>query len=255
MENDDFSLDITGKKIFLLYPHSVIQDEMLDILIMAGFEAYVLHDHKRALSLLRRFPGSIMFINIDQGLEEDEWEEYIRGIQKDGAIKDCRLGILSYNTNQELMQKYLMDIAVPCGYVQLKLGVKESTAIMLAALEANEARGRRKFIRADCSGDSSALINIKGLKGMYYGRILDISAVGIAVRFDAIEYYPANELIKGVQLKLRAGIIHTDMTFMGKRADEVCVLIFDPKMSQDHRLIVHRFIKQVLQHYMENLKV
>jgi hypothetical protein len=59
-----------GKKIFLLHPHSVIREDMLDILIMAGYETYTVLDEKRARKLLEKFPGSIMFINIDEGLKE-----------------------------------------------------------------------------------------------------------------------------------------------------------------------------------------
>jgi hypothetical protein len=247
--------ELAGKKIFILYPHSVIKDEMLDILIMAGFEAYIIHDHKQAIKLLIRFPDSIMFINIDEGLSEAEWESYVRGIQESPKIKDCKLGILSYNTDQKLMQKYLMDITVPCGYIQLKLGIKESTRIMLSALEANEARGRRKFIRADCSDDISATVNIKSPSGMYYGKILDISAAGIAVRFDKIGDHAPNEILKEVQLKLHGSLVLVNMTFIGKRADNVCVLLFDAKMDQDQKLVVHRFIKYTLQRYIDNLKI
>ncbi|MDR0403761.1 MAG: PilZ domain-containing protein [Treponema sp.] len=246
---------LSGKKIFILYPHSVIQEEMLDILIMAGFEAYVIHDHKRALKLLIRFPESIMFINIDAGLSEKEWEAYIRGVQESPKTKESKLGILSYNTDQKLMQKYLMDIAVPCGYIQLKLGIKESTRIMLSALEVNEARGRRKFIRADCSDEPNATVNIKSGAGMYYGKILDISAAGIAARFDTIDEHAASEILKGVQLKLRGSLMLVNMTFMGKRADNVCVLLFDAKTDPDHKLVVHRFIKYTLQRYIDHLSI
>ena len=249
------NLDITGKKIFLLYPHSVIQDEMLDILIMAGFEAYVLHDHRRASGLLRRFPASIMFINIDHGFSEPEWEAYIRGVLSDPLIIDCRLGILSYNTDQTLMRKYLMDLALPCGYVQLKLGVRESTGIMLSALEANEARGRRKFIRADCSGDHNALIEIRSSGGTWHGKILDISAAGIAAHFDTIEDYPANTQVKEARLSLHGSRLQMDMTFMGRRADKACVLLFTSGITGEHTRIVHRFIKNVLRRYLDSLSV
>jgi hypothetical protein len=248
--------DIAGKKIFILHPHSVIQEEMLDILIMAGFESYVLYDHKRALKLLVEFPSSIMFINIDEGLPEKEWEAYIRGIQEDPATSDTKLGILSYNTDQKLMQKYLMDITVPCGYIQLKLGIKESTRIMLSALEANEARGRRKFIRAFCQDDVMATVNFKGTNGsLFNGKILDISAVGIAAKFEKIEDIPVNAVLKEVQLKLHGSLVLINMIFMGKRQDNVVVLLFDAKMDQGKKATVHRFIKYTLQHFMDNLKV
>jgi hypothetical protein len=246
----------SGKKIFILHPHSVIKDELLDLLIMSGFESYVLHDHKRALKLLAKFPDSIMFINIDDGMAENEWEAYIRGIQENPVTKECKLGILSYNTDQRLMRKYLMDLALPCGYIQLKLGVRESTRIMLGALEANEARGRRKYIRAFCEDDMNATVNIKGATGYYYGKILDISAAGIAARFDLFEDPPPNTMIKGMQLKLRGGLVLTDAILMGKRQDNVWIFVFDGvRMNADHKLVIHRFIKYTLQHYMDTLQI
>ncbi|MDR0602133.1 MAG: PilZ domain-containing protein, partial [Treponema sp.] len=153
--------DILGKKVFLLYPHSVIHEEMLDILIMSGFETYTLRDHKRAAKLLEKFPDSIMFVNIDDGMPEREWETYIRDLQENPKTQGSRLGILSYNQDKALMEKYLMKLSVPCGYIQLKLGIQQSTKIILNALEANEARGRRKYIRAFCEDDHSATMNYK----------------------------------------------------------------------------------------------
>ncbi|MCL1815619.1 MAG: PilZ domain-containing protein [Treponema sp.] len=245
-----------GKKIFILYPHSVIKDELLDILIMAGFESYVLFDHKRALKLLLKYPDSIMFINIDEGMSEREWETYVRGIQEDPETKNCRLGILSYNTDQNLMQKYLMDLSVPCGYIQLKLGIKESTKIMLNVLEANEARGKRKYIRAFCENDISATVNIKSPSGIYYGKLLDISAAGVAARFETIEKLAPSSVVKEMQFKLRGGLVLADAVFMGKRDDQVYIFMFDiPRMNPDHKLIIHRYIKYTLQHYIDNLKL
>ena len=246
-----------GKKVFILHPHSVIKNEMLDLLISAGFEAYILHDHKRALKLLAKFPDSIMFINIDEGMSEKEWEAYIRGIQESPDTKLSQLGIFSYNTDQALMQKYLMDMNVPCGYIQLKLGIKESTKIVLGVLEANEARGKRKFIRAFCEEDHNATVNVKGASGFYRGAILDISAAGIAAKFDKFDDLPVNSKIREMQLKLRGSLVLTDAIVMGRREKEhIWIFLFDvPRMDPDHKIIIHRFIKNNLQHYMDNLKI
>ncbi|MDR0383329.1 MAG: PilZ domain-containing protein [Spirochaetaceae bacterium] len=250
-------LDLQGKKIFLLYPHSVIRDEMLDILIMAGYETYTLQNETRARKLLERFPGSIMFINIDEGLKEKEWEAYIRNIMENPKTKDSRLGIVSYNQDRDLMQKYLMELTVPCGYIQLKLGLQESTRIILNALEANEARGRRKYIRADCHEDINATMNYKGESGTYYGKILDISSAGIAAKLEKFDDLPVNSLLRDIQLKLRGGLLMTDMILMGKRRDNpfIYILLFDPKMPQDNKLVIHRYIKLCLQKYIDTLAV
>ncbi|MCL2318609.1 MAG: PilZ domain-containing protein [Treponema sp.] len=253
----DQQSDVTGKKIFLLYPHSVIRDEMLDVLIMAGYETYTLVDEVKARKLLIKFPGSIMFINIDEGLKEKEWDAYIRDIQKDPQTKSSRLGIMSYNQDRDLMQKYLMDLAIPCGYVQLKLGLQESTRIILSVLDANEARGRRKSIRADCHDDISSSVNYKGDSALYHGSILDISSAGIAAKFDKFVTLPASSLLKDVQLKLRTGLVMTDMVLMGQRQDDkhIYILLFDAKLSTENKLTIHRYIKQLLQKYIDTLKV
>ena len=249
--------DTQGKKIILLYPHSVIRDEMLDMLIMAGFETYTLVDEKKASKLLAKFPGSIMFINIDEGLKETEWEKYIRLIQEDPKTNCSNLGIMSYNQDKELMQKYLMDMNLPCGYVQLKLGLKESLGIILGVLEANEARGRRKCIRADCEDDINAFLNCRGDTGLYRGKILDISSAGIAARFDKFADLAAGAVLKDVQLRLRGGLVMTDMIYMGQRRDKrnTYILLFDPKMPTSDKLIIHRYIKLCLQKYINGLKV
>lgn len=255
---DHNSGDAGGKKVFLLYPHSVIQEKMLDVLIMNGFETYTLHDYKKAFKVLRRFPDSIMFVNIDEGLPEKDWETYIRGIQNSPATQQARLGILSYNHDRELMAKYLMDIAVPCGYVQLKLGLQESTGIILNALNVNEARGRRKHIRAFCEDGIYATLNFKDDSGFYQGRILDISAAGLAVKVSNFPEIPEKAVLRSVQLKLHGALVMTDMIFMGKRRDDqnVLILLFDPaKLNQDNKLTIHHFIKQNLQSFIDKLNL
>jgi hypothetical protein len=156
------------------------------------------------------------------------------------------------------MEKYLMDISVPCGYVQLKLGIQESTRIILNALQANEAKGRRKYIRAFCEDDINATMNYKGGEGFFQGKILDISSAGIAAKIPRFPDMPANTVLHGIQLKLRAVLVMTDMILMGKRRDDrdVWILLFDPaKMDQDNKLIIHHYIKQSLQKYIDQLKL
>ena len=250
--------NMQGKKVFFLYPHSVIRDELLDLLIMAGYETYTVLSEKRAKRLLAEFPDSIIFINIDEGLKEKEWETYIKDIQSDPKTENSQIGILSYNLDRQLMQKYLMEMAISCGYIQLKLGIRESTKIILTALEANEARGRRKYIRADCKDDINATINFKYESKIFNGKLLDISSAGVAALFEQMPDLPANSLLKEVQLKLRASLLMTDMILMGQRHDDkrVGIMLFDPnKLDSDNKLVIHHYIKLCLQKYIDGLKI
>jgi hypothetical protein len=247
---------IEGRKVFFLYPHSVMQDDLVDGLIMQGFEIYMLRDHKRARKLIERFPGSIMFINIDERLEEPEWEAYIREIQENPSI-NTRLGILSYNTDQNLMRKYLMDIMVPCGYVQLKQGVKESAVIIRNALLANEAKGRRKSFRAVCE-EGSATLNFKGEFWSINGNILDISSAGFAAKMDRSQPLEKNTLLRKVQLKLRGSLAMVDLIFLGPRYDDpnIWILLFDPASLTDNgKLTINHFIKLCLQRLIDTVEI
>jgi hypothetical protein len=247
---------IEGKKVFFLYPHSVIQDDLVDELIMQGFEIYILRDHRRARKLIERFPGSIMFINIDERLEEAEWEAYIQEILDNPEIR-TKLGIVSYNTDRDLMEKYLMKMMVPCGYVQLKQGVKESTLIIRNALLANEAKGRRKSFRAVCE-DNSGAINSNGDFGLITGKLLDISATGFASRIDNPPHLEKNTLLKKVQMKLRGSLATVDLIYLGPRFDDnnVWILLFDPtSLTDSSKLAINHYIKLCLQRLIDTMEV
>jgi hypothetical protein len=223
---------------------------------MQGFEIYMLRDHKRAHKLLERFPGSIMFINIDERLTEPEWEAYIREIQENPLVK-TRLGILSYNTDQALMQKYLMEMMVPCGYVQLKQGTKESALIIRDALLANEAKGRRKSFRAVCE-EGSGIMTFKGDSWSIHGKILDISSAGFAAKMDRAQKLDNNTLLRKVQLKLRGAQAMVDLIYLGPRYDDpnIWILLFDPTSVTDNaKSAINHFIKLCLQRLIDTVEV
>jgi hypothetical protein len=246
-----------GKKIFFLYPHNIIRDEMLDLLILAGYETSTVMDEQKAKKLLKKFPDSIMFINVDEGMKEPEWEAYIKSIQEESETNSSKLGVLSNNQDKVLMQKYLVDLSLPCGYIQLKPVLQESTRSIISALEVNEARGRRKFIRADCHDDASATLNFKWASGMCNGKILDISSAGITTKMEKYDNLSPNLVLKGIQLRLRGGLVLADMICAGNRKDDkrIFIYLFDPKMPHETKLAVCRYIKICLQKYIDGVRV
>ena len=253
METDQ----LLGRKVFILYPHSVIQDELLSTLISQEYEVYLLKDHKRALKLLELFKDSIIFINIDDRLSEEEWEEYIRAIIRNPALKKVRVGILSYNNDTALKQKYLMEIGVPCGFIRLKLGLAQSEKIILAALKANEARGRRKYVRVPCNRDEGAQFNIRLNESVFSGKIIDISSIGMAVHFTTDPGLPKNSLLEGIQLRLRSNLVNLKGVVIGFREGHPrkYVIIFSPGTPAAEKEKIRRYIINSLQNSIEGMKV
>ncbi|WP_321990886.1 PilZ domain-containing protein [Marispirochaeta aestuarii] len=250
-------MSINGRKVFLLYPHSVFQDDLIYTLVQSEYEVYRLKDHNRALRILEKFPDSILFINIDERLDESEWEEYIRGIAGNPALDSIRIGILSYNNDEELKKKYLMDIGITCGFIQLKLGLKESTKIILTVLEASEAKGRRKFVRVSCEHDSSAQFNVRVFDTVVTGKIIDISSIGMAMQFDTDPELQKNTLLEGIQLRLRSSLINLSGVVMGFREEKPkrYVVLFTPKTAASEKTKIRRYIIQTLQGFIESLQV
>lgn len=238
-----------GKKVFFLYPQSVIQDELISFLLKNEFEVYFLTDHLKAKRIFRRFPNSICFINIDDGLKEPEWAEYIANLRSDSEIKKVQIGILSYNSDPNLIQKYLMDIGVECGFIQLKLGVKQSRDIVLKVLEANEAKGRRKYVRVNFENDARVVLNFSHEDSSYEGQIIDLSSVGVACKFPDKIPIENKTMLQKMQLNLRGSLVQVDGFIISRRFDSerILVIVFNPRPEELELEKVHTFLHKTLQ--------
>lgn len=231
---------------------------MLNELVAEEYEAYILKDHQRALRIIKTFPGSILFINIDDQMKEAEWEQYILGIINSDEYEDIRIGIFSYNEDQELAKKYLIDYALPAGFIRLKIGYQETKKIILNVLKANEAKGRRKFVRAECGKDPQAMINVNSGGSAVQGKLLDISSAGSACAFKEENLFPKNSYLKSVQLQLRGARIMVNAIVMGTRSDDprIHVILFDPKSFDTERKgKVFQYIRSNLQRSIEAMSV
>ena len=244
-----------GKKVFFLYPPSVIKDELVTRLIEQEFEVYMLKDHGAALKLIKKYPDSIVYINLDAGMPEYEWEEWIKKRLEDPETKTVGIGIVTYNSDERLQKKYLMDIGIGFGFIKLKLGLDESTKILLTTLKASEAKGRRKFVRASCRTDLLAAVNIREGRIQVTGQLHDISVVGFSCAFDTDPFFKRNAVLHDVQLKLRATLLMVEAIVFGTRLDEdgrtVYVCIFTQSLDTAGREKIRAYIQTSLQAEIE----
>lgn len=239
-----------GKKVFFLYPPSVVKDELIRRLLEQEYEVYMLKDIEMTERLLLKYPDSIVFVNIDMGLTESEWEAWIRKMMAAEATSGVGFGIVSYNTDDALQKKYLMDIGIQCGFVKLKLGLEESIKILLATLQANEAKGRRKYVRASCRYDTVSSLNyVEGpFKGT--GKLLDISVVGFSCTLDPDPAFKKNTVLHDIQLRLRASLVHVQAVIFGSRVEDgrtFYVVLLSPKTEQNMKDKIRGYIQNALQ--------
>jgi hypothetical protein len=198
MDNAD-----VGKKVFFLYPPTIIKEIIREI-VRQEYEAYILESHTAALHILAKYKNSILFVNIDEILKEEEWEKYAASLLADPATSGTRVGILTYfKKEREVMEKYLITIGVQCGFIRIKMSPEECTQIILKTLAANEARGRRRYVRAICN-EKLDLFNIIWQGQRFQGSIIDLSFTGMACYFqDELLRLREGTALGNIQLVLR----------------------------------------------------
>jgi len=247
------SLSLLGKKVYFIYPNSVIQVEMVAELIKDEYEIYLVKEYLKALTLFRRYPNSVVFINIDEGQEESQWEEYVQTIKNDPDLEAIQIGIMTYNDDPALAQKYLMDMMVSGGFIKLSLGLKESTAIVRKVLEANEARGRRRFLRVKC-GDKNSTLNFQRGDKTLTGTIMDISSAGMACTFEPEPRMVHHTEVESIQIKMKGMLGLVSGIVMGTRQDGeslVYIIVFTNKTTFQVKDKIRGFMQWALQHQVE----
>lgn len=239
-------------KIFFLYPHSVLQQNLVQEIIGNEYAAYLLNDHIKAMELLKKYTNSILFINIDAHLSESEWDNYINNIMYDAQTQNVKIGILSFYNDKKKVEKYLLKMMVPCGFITLKQGMKECTEIILNALEANEAKGTRKYIRVRCrdmpSVSFSVTVNNKQVKGFIY----DISSTGMACGFAKEEevYLRKETKLSKIQLQLKGNVCLLEGQIAGINKDNdgnLKYVVMFKNVQHEEKKKMHQFIAKCLQ--------
>ena len=248
------NIDILGKKIFFLYPSAVVQNRITEEFIQQEFEVYLVKDHVKLRRVLRKFPDSIVFINIHEGISEREWEAWIRGILGDDATARVGIGIISSEDDEELKNKYLNQIKIPCGYTVLKSDLSQSIKQLYDILKIADAKGRRKYIRAIVESETSATINFPYEGAFLNGIIKDISVVGFSCVFDEDPELTKNSLLHDIQIKLQSSLLKAEGIAFGSRLDgntKIYVILFTQRIDPEIRARIRRYIQSNLQARMD----
>jgi hypothetical protein len=243
--------DIVGKKIFFVYPTASVQNQVIAELTQHEYEVYISKKHVRLLHVLKKYPDSIVFINIDEEASEEEWGKWIETIKV--SLPGVRIGIFSFITDKEKQEKYLKNPQVSCGYTPLKLDMSKAVVKILDILEIINAKGRRKYLRATTEREITATLNLPLHGEIINGTIKDISVVGISCVFNSDPEFSKNALLKDIQIRLQTMLIKAEAVVFGSRVDAgqtIYVLIFTQRTYPEIRVKIRKYIQQNLQSKM-----
>ncbi len=244
-----------GKRVFFVYPHSVFQENLIQNLVNQEYEIYLIKDHTYINTIIDTYPDAILFLNIDKGLTRLEWEKFIRSLLGSEDPPTFRIGIISYEFEQALAELYLMELALPGGYIQLKQSLDKATNIISKTLEANEVRGRRKYVRCQMEPERAPDFNVMMDGTLAKGKVLDISSAGMAVSVSGGIEFPKNILLRDIQINLTGRRLRVSGVVIGFRetpgGPKVFVLLFDKSVDSETRGTIRSFVHNRLQEQLD----
>ena len=218
---------VTGRKTFFITPDtSLIPESYLEDYFALGYECYFIENDKRIRLekkldiLISLFHDVIFFFNIDHRADDIEWPVLIRNIIESYNNK-ASIGVIytKRQTKEErlkLEQKYLYEMGLNCGCIQLEYQKKQNFEIIEKILYANQAQGRRKNIRALCT--SACTYTFVMERQTYTGSLQDISVSHISfISSDPSFKVQLYEKIKDFHFNIRGFLFRSDAVLIMQR--------------------------------------
>ena len=230
---------IIGRKTFFIAPDTTLMPKSyLEDFFALGYECYYVEYDKRedlakkVETIISLFQDVILFFNIDYMVPDLDWEELIRKLCKQ-YNKQANFGVFYSRRNSKeertyLEQKYLYEIGLSCGCIQLEYSKAKNFEIIERSLFANQAQGRRKTIRALCSATCTYTCVYNGKKENGTLQDISLSHFSVIVPQDGmpVKLY---EKIHDFRFNIQGLLFASDAVLMMERPTEkgrLCVFAF-----------------------------
>ena len=251
-KTDAFSL---GRKIFFLHPSAVIQNQVLPELAQEEFEVYTVKDDSKLRRALKKYPDSIVFACINEGMRDSAWEECIKGIMTNSETAGVDIGVIASVDDAAARHKYTEQMKLRCGYTVWKSSeFGAMVKVLVDILNSVNAKGRRKYVRAATGNETNITINIPMNGTFVNGLIRDISSVGLSCTFADGPSLAKNSHFPDLQIRLQTQLLKIEGIVFGSRLDgneKIYVILFTQRLSPDVRTRIRKFIQSYLQSAME----
>jgi len=241
-----------GRKIFFVNPPFYVTNTIIPRLTANEYEVYSIEDFRMVKPILKKYPDSICFINIDsEVLTFKQWFRFAKSFEEDEVLSTIFFGVISQYAPKPERENFLLNVQLPAGFIQYTPDLDALVDIFLAILEMNEAMGKRKYIRADCGRDARIYaeidVNTKKIPLM----IQNISSVGISC------YANESQLPLFEDKSVHRMTLHlNDLTFSGsviilmKReidGKQIIVMLFGQGLAFSSKSLIRDFIRKKIQ--------
>ncbi len=196
---------IYGKKVIFLTQNNQLVSAIKSRLLEMEYEIYVLDNIKLIKNILSENPESILFITIDDRLKLQGWNNFIKSINNDIEFNSTHIGLLTGKISNDHLSVLKAGLTLDAGCEQIDQDTEEIIRHIVKTLDKLNAKGVRQYVRANCLEDKTTeLFWLDGDK-MRRFQIMDISTVGLAIKFED-RHYPilqSMKLIPNAKLALK----------------------------------------------------
>jgi hypothetical protein len=200
------------------------------------------------------YPGSILFVSINEAMKEDAWGELIRKVKDKPETASVDIGIIASINDEDVKRKYLEQFGIRCGYTVVKSDISAAVKQLTSILNNMNAKGRRKFLRLMTDQGTKATVNIPMNGTFVDGTIKDISVVGFSCIFTDNPILKKNNLFRDIQLRLQTHLLKVEGIVFGVRMEgpvPVYVVIFTQRVDPEVRAKIRTYIQSNLQNKLE----
>lgn len=174
-----------GRKVFFLNAPTGFEKAVIDNLRSMEYEVYSIKDYRVLKEMIRLNPDSIVFIIPTTALNFRGWRNFIKSFENETIFAPLDVGIIMRKMNPERESLFLAGVQYDAGLIYVDNGIYDTMRKIVASLDRLNAKGIRKYVRADCKSEKSAEIYWLKDEKMLKFNMIYISSVGVAALFPA----------------------------------------------------------------------
>ena len=248
--------DFAGRKIFFLYPSLLMQEKLVSGLAQEEFEAYSVGDKDKLRKLLKKYPHSIVFANISEGMLTNDWDNWINSVMTDSDLIGVDIGIIAYGENADMRQKFTEQLKIRFGYTVMKPDLSAVVKQLVSILNRENAKGRRKFVRVVVDKGFDITVDILLSSGTpVRGTVMDISMAGFSCSLTGEPELEKNSYFTNIKIQLKNQLLNVQGIFFRARmqgTEKVYVFLFAQHASPEAQTEIRKFVHSLLQSRMDS---
>lgn len=241
-----------GRRVFFVNPPHYVTNTIIPRLTASEYEVYSIDTYKMVKAILRKYPDSICFINIDcEELSFKEWFNFVQSFNDDPVLSTIFFGVISQYAPKPERENFLLHAQIPAGFIQYTPDMNAMVDIFTAILEINGAMGKRKYIRADCGKNPTIYADIEVEGKPVPLLIQNISSVGLSC-YASEKQLPMfqEKSVHRMMLHLRGTKISGSVIILMCRNidnQNVVIMLFSQGLAFSSKTIIREFVRTQIQ--------